>query len=1300
MQTLPETRISHGEILPPGQGLVAVSACPHPFKAARVDFELPAGLTVAEMIEAVQPDPVLRMHAHVYIGPDYVPRDLWTCVRPKPGALVAVRIVPHGGDSEGGKDGLSILLTIAVIAVAFIAVQPELLFTTAFLEGSVIGTLTAADLIFAGIGLVGTLLVNAIVPPSRPKLSGLAGDQGRDSPTLFIAGARNRALPFGVVPRVLGKHRMTPPLGAKQFTEIVGADQFVNALVTWGYGPLDVTDLKIGETPIGSFDGVTIETRQGFPSDQPLTIFPDDVFEDPLGILLTQAVSWQLRTGQPSTDSISVDIVFGSGLVQFDNQGVKSSRTVSVEVEYSVAGAGTWVAAGTITTTAKTTSAVRKGLRWDVARDQYDVRLRRTTPDTSSSQILDQVTWTALRSFTDEDPISFPHPLAKTAIRIKATGQLTGIVDQLNAVVTSILPDWDEPSQTWIERATSNPASIFREVLQGTANARPLPDARIDLAALQAWHEICAAEGREFNMVRDFAGSVQGALDDVAAAGRAARSRTDGKWGVVVDTPGKVPVQHFTPRNSFGFSGRIVYPDLPHAWRVRFVDRDEAWRQNEMLVFDDGFDATNATEFEGLELAGVTDAAQVWRDGRYHIATARLRRETFTFSADVEHIVCTRGDMILLTHDVIEAGLASGRIKSVIVDGGGNATGLVLDEVAPMEAGKSYGISIRTEANVRLTEGVDTDPGDQTTITLTNPIPAANVPAADDLFGFGELGQETLELLIKGIEPKNNLEARIVALAAAPAVHDAGELAHDFAPGDVDTALDRIAIAGHGLFDGDTARVSSTGTLPAPLATATDYFIVGRTGADLQVAATAGGAAIDLTSAGTGTHTIARQVPAFVSNLGAIAGLDTPLIDSIRSDATVLLRAPDGSLEARILVTIQRTAAMRPGIVSIEGARRVNGSDEPWVLTPLVSADDGEISIEKVETGETYDLRFRYVDRDGERGAWTAVFVHTVIGKTGPPADVGGFSAAQNGTAVNFRWDQVPDLDLAGYEIRLNPQGAIAWADATPLTEVTRGTAITNAQVPPGDWTFLIKALDTSGNESTAAARADALVLADDFDVLLQAEQAPHWPGTLNGFVKHYTGVLVPESQDLAAGNNFDVFDNFVVNPVANAIYEALEFDVDFDDTVRVWADVASALGPGETLGVADPALEIDYRKDAGAFDGFEPWTIGDVDARFIKFRINLDTSKGVAKVTGFKPTVDLNERAEGAKSVAVGAGGQAITFAQQFHQVPRVAVTVEAATALIGTKDGVTTTGFTAHVFDSGGAQVGGTVDWQATGA
>lgn len=421
---------------------------------------------------------------------------------------------------------------------------------------------------------------------------------------------------------------------------------------------------------------------------------------------------------------------------------------------------------------------------------------------------------------------------------------------------------------------------------------------------------------------------------------------------------------------------------------------------------------------------------------------------------------------------------------------------------------------------------------------------------------------------------------------------------------------------------------------------------------------------------------------------------------AVASGSGALFLKADGTVVSRI-----KASWDAPGDLFVSDGGQIEvqakkSADADWRRIGLFPGDAVEVFVFEVEDGIAYDVRVRAVNSLGVRSAFTTASNHVVVGKSAPPADVTGFTAAQNGAAMNFRWDQVADLDLAGYEIRFNPQGATAWGDATRLTEVTRGTAITNAQVPPGDWTFLIKAKDTSGNESMGAARADAEMVAADFNIIHQAAQAPRWLGTLSGFVRHHSGVLVPDSQNLASDDGFETFDSFVPNPVASATYEAPAFDVDFDDTVRVWADIASALGPGETTGVADPALQIDYRKDSGAFDGFEPWTIGNIDARFVKFRLALDTAKGLAKVTGFKPTVDLFERTEGAKGVIVGAGGQAFAFARAFHVTPRVAVTVDGTTALIATKENVTTTGFTAHVFSAGGSDVGGTVDWQATGA
>ena len=139
---------------------------------------------------------------------------------------------------------------------------------------------------------------------------------------------------------------------------------------------------------------------------------------------------------------------------------------------------------GSVTFTQDRHTPVRHGARWRVEeRAQYEVRIRRTTADSTSDRVFDEIYWSALRTITDRDPIITPVPLARTAIRIKATDQLHGEAQQINAVVKSIVPDWDSATNTWIERASSNPASLMRAALQNPARPVPAPDSRINLEA-------------------------------------------------------------------------------------------------------------------------------------------------------------------------------------------------------------------------------------------------------------------------------------------------------------------------------------------------------------------------------------------------------------------------------------------------------------------------------------------------------------------------------------------------------------------------------------------------------------------------------------------------------------------------------------------------------------------------------------------------------------------------------------------------------------------------------------------------
>ena len=753
-----------------------LTAVPHPFKSERVDVAFPPGVTLAEMVETAISDPLLYSHAHVFIEDQVIPRHNWGIVRPKEGARVYVKVLPQGGGGEG-KSPLRTVLTLGVMVAAMAFAAP---LGAAILGESTaaltIGSATLGEIVGgAVIAVGGNLLVNAIAPVRPPSFD--SGPQSSlASPSYSIEGARNTKRPFGVVPVVLGTHRMVPPLVADYVTEIIGDDEYLRMLVVWGYGRLDVADVKIGDTPITDFDDVDIETREGQAGDADLTLYPSVINQESLNILLRTesgfgGVSSATRTTE-ECDEISVDISFPLGLYDTDANGNEYTDSVQFDLEFREPG-GSWsyptftqTTAGVIGSTGNGVQVSRKfnrpfkaGLRWDAGtRGIYEVRITRTDAYSSGDGVtFADTVWSALRSIKDDDPIDFDYPVAKTAIRVKATGQLNGAIDDLNAVVTSYAESYAGGS--WAEAKTSNPADLYRHVLQGNANARPVADARIDLTALESWWSECDTNGWEFNQIRDFRSSVWDTLADVASVGRASPAQPDGKWSVVVDKAQSTPVQHFTPRNSYNFKAEKSYPGDVHALRVRFVNRDKDWQRDERIVYADGYDSSSATKFESIDAPGITDPDHIWKFGRFHLAQAWARPEVWIFGVDFENLVCQRGDLVVITHDLINAGLASGRVKS-LTDNGVNITGFESDEVLTMESGKSYGVSFRTASNKAVVKAVDLSVGDNTSLTFTTPFPIGDI-SEGDLFGFGESGSETLEGLVLSVMPSGDMSAEV-----------------------------------------------------------------------------------------------------------------------------------------------------------------------------------------------------------------------------------------------------------------------------------------------------------------------------------------------------------------------------------------------------------------------------------------------------------------------------------------------------------------------------------------------------------
>ncbi|MGY5791904.1 host specificity factor TipJ family phage tail protein len=735
------------ELFAPGED-VDVYLRRSPLRQQREHVRVPAGLSLAEIIEHCEIEP---SRLYVTINGHSIEFKNWSRVRVKAGAVVSIVKVP-------GKGALRSILG-AVVAIAAAIFAPYLLGLVApALVGTAIGT-TVTGVIAAGLTIAGSLAINALFPVAKQD-----SQVADNTTTLYsIGGAQNESQQYGAVPEIFGVHRVSPPYAAGSYTEIVGDDQYLRMLFCVGYGPIAVSDLQIAETPINKYEGASVEITENHTVQWP-SIYTRPVYEEAVSVLLDYASSWVQRTTAENIDEISVDVSFPNGVYQIrSSNGQRVNYLVGIEIQYAVAGSGAWVGLGVLNVTAASAQAIRRSLAVAVTRGQYDVRMRKYTTDnpTVDDTVSETAYWTAVRGRRNyENTINFSKPLTLIALRIKATNELNGTVNQLNCIASPRIRSWN--GSTWVaNQITRNPADHFRQALQGNANARPAADSAIDLEIIQDWHAFNVANGFTYDKVCSDQVSVYDRLTEIAAAGRASVSFRDGKWGVVWDVAGSEIVQHFTPRNSSGFSSVRAYADLPHGFRVNFINRTNNYLNDERVVYDDGYSAANATKFEGIDFPGVTDPKLIWKHGRYHIAQLRLQRETYSLTTDFEHLVCTRGDRVRVNHDVVLWGLGAARVKAV------SAGGVTLDDTLPMESGKTYSMRFRLadgSSLVRTVAGLD---GEFTDFTFSD---TGGLPAVGDLVQFGENGMESVVLRVKSITPQADLSAKLELVDDAPAI--------------------------------------------------------------------------------------------------------------------------------------------------------------------------------------------------------------------------------------------------------------------------------------------------------------------------------------------------------------------------------------------------------------------------------------------------------------------------------------------------------------------------------------------------
>lgn len=299
--------------------------CPHPLttRDREVIFEPPLqGERLHDYLQRVVPD-VLNADCILYVGDREVPRQWWPYVRTKPGQIISARAIARdsGGGGEGGGSDVGRALGMIVIAVLSV-------YTAGVLGGGVYGAIGAM-----GVSIAGSMALNALFPIQQAKLPQLGGT--KDSATYSLSGGSNKPRPMEPVAMVLGQHRMFPDFAGKPYTQIEGEDDYLYVLLDWGMGEPQISDLRIGDTPIGNYEEVQIWTaRDALPVNWPTNV--DSIS----GGELRHADGFMERTTSADTVRIAVDM---SALVYRQGATALEGNSVVLQMEYRPVGGGDWL---------------------------------------------------------------------------------------------------------------------------------------------------------------------------------------------------------------------------------------------------------------------------------------------------------------------------------------------------------------------------------------------------------------------------------------------------------------------------------------------------------------------------------------------------------------------------------------------------------------------------------------------------------------------------------------------------------------------------------------------------------------------------------------------------------------------------------------------------------------------------------------------------------------------------------------------------------------------------------------------
>lgn len=530
-----------------------------------------------------------------------------------------------------------------------------------------------------------------------------------------------------------------------------------------------------------NFAGVTVDTRSGTQDQEYIPGFPS--VENEI------SVNVELRSDQPVVRTVSgsdlsaVRIRLAVPALQKvdEENGDRNGYSISYAVDVSVDG-GAYTTVLNDAITGKTTTQYERSRRIDLpAGSQWQVRIRRLTPNQNNSLISDTVNVLSMTEIIDVK-LRYPNS-ALCAVQVDASqfqnipersyrvwGRIIRVPSNYDPIGRTYSGVWDG---TFKSAWTNNPAWVFFDIV---TNDRFGLGNRIPLDWVDKWRLYQIAQYCDQLVSDGFGGQeprftcslylqsradAYKVLQDMAGMFRGISFYAAGQIMASADMP-KDPGPTYSQANVI--EGRFHYEGSGRRTRhtvalVSWTDPDDFGRQKVEVV--QHLDAiarygVNQTEVTAI---GCHSRAQAQRVGNHILYTESLETETVSFAVGLDALNCMPGDVIQVADPNRAGRRNAGRIRAA------GASSLTLDLVPETMA---VGDTLRATLPSGRTEGRTINGIDATTGVVTVSAPWSAVPVPQSVWAT-ESSDLVLQLFrVIAVTEGEELTYNITALKHVP----------------------------------------------------------------------------------------------------------------------------------------------------------------------------------------------------------------------------------------------------------------------------------------------------------------------------------------------------------------------------------------------------------------------------------------------------------------------------------------------------------------------------------------------------